>query len=326
MRRFGRLIQAASRAGVLVATLSLVWPSCWVDGKPSILLNADRRSQLARRAEVEKPLEMTEEHQQFFDPPTHKWREIPKTRTRLNRRDKFSAKSGYRDTSGRGRQNHFHLLDRYIRRIDSLVPEDMEDLVRPLRWRPDLASTTRSINLNFPFAKGELENLTEDKIRAFCAPVEPAWIIWEKNNTWKERGEWTGTQVYLRFHSNEEAQEVWNNTAGHELCGQQAMVKYLWDDKFRFIAEIAGLWEEGFEPRRGPGGQILPPWSQSRDNPKNRPTHWARTGQQAEIAELINGDFFFTKPVEQDATGSDSDSAVSETAPLDVQSEDGINS
>ena len=39
---------------------------------------------------------------------------------------------------------HFHLLDRYIRRIDALLPEDMEDLVRPMSYKPNQEQTTRS--------------------------------------------------------------------------------------------------------------------------------------------------------------------------------------
>mmetsp|Transcript_69298 Transcript_69298/g.122664 ORF Transcript_69298/g.122664 Transcript_69298/m.122664 type:complete len:350 (-) Transcript_69298:40-1089(-) len=304
MRRFARLIQVASRAGVLIGFVGLLLPSssyvsskeAWVHSKPTSLLT-NRRLQLAQRAELyeenqqQPKLQIAEEHGKFVDPPTRPWKNRirPKTRpqSRFNQKDPFTRKSPRKGTSGRGAKQHFHLLDRYIRRIDSLVPEDMEDLVRPLNWAPNL-NTTSTIKLNFPLAEGDLVNLTEDKVRAFCAPVEPAWICWEQNLTWIR--EKVGTQVYLRFNSPEEAKEVWEGTAGKELCGERAMVKLFLDDKFREIAEKQGLWEEGFEPRRGTAGQILPPWSQSRNNPKNWPANWPISKGMVALLQRDNQD------------------------------------
>ena len=93
------------------------------------------------------------------------------------------------------RRGHFHLLDRYIRRIDALLPEDMEDLVRPLSYKPNQEQTTRrwrehhaekhglatpnpcrTLKITFPDEFVKPEGLTEEEVRDFLYPLAAQYI------------------------------------------------------------------------------------------------------------------------------------------------------
>lgn len=153
----------------------------------------------------------------------------------------FEAPSTPRGTTGRGKQGHFHLLDRYIRRIDALLPEDMEDLVRPLSYKPNMESTTRTIKITFPEELVLPGAITEDQVRAFL-PVEPEFIALGWNGT---NGD---AEVYARFPSNEQCKLARKTTT--ELLGpHRAQVRYSEDKKFRRVMETLGLWEPGQEAR-----------------------------------------------------------------------------
>lgn len=151
----------------------------------------------------------------------------------------FEAPSKHRGTTGRGKQGHFHLLDRYIRRIDALLPEDMEDLVRPLSYKPNLEQTSRTIKITFPDELVLPGAITEDQVRAFL-PVEPEFVALGWNGTAGD------AEVYVRFPSNEECQIARKTTT--ELLGPHvAQVRYGEDKKFRWVMEHLGLWEPGLE-------------------------------------------------------------------------------
>lgn len=146
----------------------------------------------------------------------------------------FAMPSGPRGTTGGGKKNHFHLLDRYIRRIDSLVPEDMEDLVRPLSYKPNQEKTSRTLKITLDVEVDMAVNVTEDDVRAFLSPLVPTGIALC----------WTGSdgesEVYAQFATNEDCQ------AGRQLDGKvlgsgPAQVRYSVDNKFRRVCEDLGL-------------------------------------------------------------------------------------
>uniref|UniRef100_A0A7S1PV99 Uncharacterized protein n=1 Tax=Alexandrium catenella TaxID=2925 RepID=A0A7S1PV99_ALECA len=146
----------------------------------------------------------------------------------------FAMPSEPRGTTQRGKKNHFHLLDRYIRRIDSLVPEDMEDLVRPLSYKPNQEKTSHTLKITLDVGVDMAVNVTEDDVRIFLSPLVPTGIALG----------WTGSdgesEVYVQFDTNEDCQ------AGRQLDGKllgsgPAKVRYSVDNKFRRVCEDLGL-------------------------------------------------------------------------------------
>jgi len=139
----------------------------------------------------------------------------------------FWAPSAPRGTTKRGKKDHFHLLDRYIRRIDALVPEDMEDLVRPLSYKPNQERTTRTLKISLD---PEAANVTEDDVRAFLEPLVPSGLALG----------WVGLdgepEVYVQFETNEECQ-LGRKHDGEPLGGSPARVRYSVDNKFRRVCE-----------------------------------------------------------------------------------------
>jgi len=155
----------------------------------------------------------------------------------------FTEPSVARGRSGRGKRNHFNLLDRYIRRIDALVPEAMEDLVRPLSYKPNQEQTTRTLKITFggddededgvPMNVGPVvapASITEEDLKAFLQPLEPHGMIlgWESVD-----GE---PEVYVKFMTNEECR-LGRERDGRELAGVPARVRFSVDDKYEKIAQ-----------------------------------------------------------------------------------------
>lgn len=160
----------------------------------------------------------------------------------------FVEPSQPRGTTKRGKKNHFHLLDRYIRRIDSLVPEDMEDLVRPLSYKPNQEKTSRTLKITLDDEAEGTANVTKSDVREFLEPLVPASVVlgWVGPEGEKE--------VYVQFETNEECQSGRQRDGGL-LGGAPAKVRYSVDNKFRRVCEdlgIAARAQDGaMEPVRG---------------------------------------------------------------------------
>jgi len=89
----------------------------------------------------------------------------------------FMEPSTPRGTNKVGKRDHFILMDRYVQRIDALVPEDMEHLVKPLSWRPPQQYTSRTLKLTLSNeVEGGAEKVTEADVREFMVPLEPAAV------------------------------------------------------------------------------------------------------------------------------------------------------
>ncbi|CAK0879079.1 unnamed protein product, partial [Prorocentrum cordatum] len=120
--------------------------------------------------------------------PIERYRELRKKSGRLRYLSRWTDPSPPRGESGRGKQNHFHLLDRYIRRIDSVVPEDMEGLVKPIGWEANMENTTKTIKfLLGAGAKLVNDSVIEQDIRDAVAPYVPLQVVtW---TGWRDRPE-----------------------------------------------------------------------------------------------------------------------------------------
>eukprot|EP00435_Cladocopium_sp_Y103_P055276 s895_g18.t1 len=144
----------------------------------------------------------------------------------------------WRGQTGRGKKGHFHLLDRYIRRIDALLPEDMEDLVRPMSYKPNQEQTTRSIKITFPDAMVAPADISEEEVRSFLAPTMPRSIAlgWTS-----EEG---NAEVFVLFEDNEDCRTA-RQLDGQRLGSFYAQVRFTVDNKFRRVMEDLGYWEKG---------------------------------------------------------------------------------
>lgn len=142
----------------------------------------------------------------------------------------FENESPPRGTTKRGKKSHFHLLDRYIRRIDSVLPEEMEDLVRPLGHRPNQEKTSRTIKITLNEEATGTLNVTEGDVYAFLEPLRPTGVVVG----------WTGargeSEVYAQFETNAECQEA-RRKDGDSLGGAPAQVRYSVDNKYRRVTE-----------------------------------------------------------------------------------------
>lgn len=140
---------------------------------------------------------------------------------------KFGQLSGSRGTTGRGKKNHFHLLDRYIRRIDAAVPEDMEHLVRPLSYKPNMELSTHTLKITFDELGTITEDLfTEDDVLTFFEPDAPLQVA-----IFCPNGTGTQAEVYAHFAHNDLAQSA-RRHSGELLAGLNATVRYTVDDKW----------------------------------------------------------------------------------------------
>ncbi|CAE7565113.1 unnamed protein product [Symbiodinium natans] len=142
--------------------------------------------------------------------------------------------SKWRGQTGRGKKGHFHLLDRYIRRIDALLPEDMEDLVRPLSYKPNQEQTTRTLKITFPDETVKPDGVKAEEVRDFLFPLAPQDVALG----WHGEG---GAEVYVMFETNEECQNG-RKLDGQRLGGRHAQVRYSVDNKFRRVMEDLGHW------------------------------------------------------------------------------------
>ncbi|CAE7447810.1 unnamed protein product [Symbiodinium sp. CCMP2592] len=142
--------------------------------------------------------------------------------------------SKWRGQTGRGKKGHFHLLDRYIRRIDALLPEDMEDLVRPLSYKPNMEQTTRTLKITFPDEAVKPDDITEQDVRDFLYPLVPAHLALG----WYGDG---GAEVYAMFETNEECRNA-RRLDGQRLGGRYAQARFTVDNKFRRVMEDLGNW------------------------------------------------------------------------------------
>lgn len=173
-------------------------------------------------------------------------------------KSKFTAGSKSRGTTGRGKKNHFELLDRYIRRIDALLPEDMEDLVRPLSYNPNLEQTTNTLKITLDL---NAANVTEQDVRAFFAPeavsgvalgyAGPRWQLPDPEAGIDAAWGNEGPEVYVRFASNENCREA-RRKDGEILGGAPCKVRFTVDDKYRHVCETLGV-PEVQEVEVGPG-------------------------------------------------------------------------
>jgi len=142
----------------------------------------------------------------------------------------FENPSPPRGTTKRGKKSHFHLLDRYIRRIDSLLPEEMEDLVRPLGYKPNQEKTSRTLKITLNEEATGTLNVTEGDVYAFLEPLRPTGVVVG----------WTGargeSEVYAQFETNADCQAA-RQKDGESLGGAPAQVRYSVDNKFRRVTE-----------------------------------------------------------------------------------------
>mmetsp|Transcript_41931 Transcript_41931/g.115643 ORF Transcript_41931/g.115643 Transcript_41931/m.115643 type:complete len:472 (-) Transcript_41931:169-1584(-) len=149
----------------------------------------------------------------------------------------YEQPSTHRGTTKRGKKGHFHLLDRYIRRIDALVPEDMEDLVRPLSYNPNLEQTTKSLKVTFDDAVSS-EEFSEDDIYDFFAPDVPVSVaIFLPNTNGTVRQD--QAEAYAHFADNEACRSARRHD-GERLAGFVATVRYTVDAKWDRVLEKLG--------------------------------------------------------------------------------------
>lgn len=170
----------------------------------------------------------------------------------------FMRNSTHRGTTKNGKKRHFTLLDRYIRRIDALLPEEMEDLVRPLGYSPDPEYSSKTIRIAFPELTN-WPNVTEGDVRAFTAPLEPAAVAlgWFS---------WAGyPEVYVHFETNEDCRAA-RQLDGQDLNGLRASVTYSVDRKWKRVVENLRLVDvpeekemEAFEQRFKPPRRLAEP-------------------------------------------------------------------
>lgn len=163
---------------------------------------------------------------------------IRKPDTNPGTKSVFEEPSTYRGTTGRGKKSHFHLLDRYIRRIDALVPEDMEHLVTPLKphGTDSLQATTRSLKITLDPYVDPL-NITEGDVKALFAPIpiDACVLGWQDYRSHNQ-------EVYVHFESNADCVEA-RKKDGENLGGMPAQIRYTHDFKFTRVAELKGVWE-----------------------------------------------------------------------------------
>mmetsp|Transcript_16790 Transcript_16790/g.43395 ORF Transcript_16790/g.43395 Transcript_16790/m.43395 type:complete len:348 (-) Transcript_16790:96-1139(-) len=114
----------------------------------------------------------------------------------------FSRPSGTRSTSGRGKKGHFQLLDRYIRRIDALVPQDMENLVKPLSETAVPSAESNTLVFKFMKSNDIARAITEEELIAFIAPVVPEGVL-VGHCTLVDR-----IEAYAQFKSSDDAKAV----------------------------------------------------------------------------------------------------------------------
>eukprot|EP00933_Yihiella_yeosuensis_P045850 TRINITY_DN4127_c0_g2_i1.p1 TRINITY_DN4127_c0_g2~~TRINITY_DN4127_c0_g2_i1.p1 ORF type:complete len:379 (-),score=54.22 TRINITY_DN4127_c0_g2_i1:399-1496(-) len=135
---------------------------------------------------------------------------------------------------GAGKRSHFHLLDRYIRRIDSLVPEEMEHLVKWIGHKPNLETTTRSLKIQF-VEDVKPGTIREDAVRALFAPLVPESVA----TGWKGPG--GSEEVYVQFASNAECREARKAADNKEIQNFLAQPRYIHDDKMRKVLDNLGI-------------------------------------------------------------------------------------
>mmetsp|Transcript_11776 Transcript_11776/g.26274 ORF Transcript_11776/g.26274 Transcript_11776/m.26274 type:complete len:234 (+) Transcript_11776:114-815(+) len=152
--------------------------------------------------------------------------EEPSPRTLLNARGKspFLEGSTPRGTiSGRGKRNHFQLLDRYIRRVDALVPEEMEHLVQPLTVEMDKAAETQVLKITFKrvtTTKPVPLDVSEEDVMEFFGAEQPVGISISRN------------AIYVRFDSKEACRtaRVKGSQTGKRLADSRIRMQYFRDD------------------------------------------------------------------------------------------------
>jgi len=160
----------------------------------------------------------------------------------------FIQPSGHRGTSRRGKKGHFALLDKYIRRVDALVPEEMEHLIKPLAWKPpgELSETTLKLTFEEDVDGKLLEEVTEQDVRRYFAPLEPQGVVMNFPNV--ETG---APQIFVNFETNEECREARSRDA--EPLGSKGILRpqvrisraHWWKKAQKWKAENAEALEGG---------------------------------------------------------------------------------
>eukprot|EP00929_Paragymnodinium_shiwhaense_P014481 TRINITY_DN122394_c0_g1_i1.p1 TRINITY_DN122394_c0_g1~~TRINITY_DN122394_c0_g1_i1.p1 ORF type:complete len:371 (-),score=44.02 TRINITY_DN122394_c0_g1_i1:192-1304(-) len=145
----------------------------------------------------------------------------------------FLENSTSRGTVRRGKKDHFNLLDRYIRRIDAVVPEDMEHLVRPLYWQPNQESTTQTLKLTFE-DRVEAGNITEEDVFTFLEPHVPVGVaLFQPDPTDPQ------LEAYAHFENNELCQQARRHDGeGFGPNGLHVIVRYSVDQKWERVLLI----------------------------------------------------------------------------------------
>lgn len=149
----------------------------------------------------------------------------------------FTMPTTHRGTTGRGKKTHFHLLDRYIRRIDAVMPENMEHLVRSLKYRPNQEQTTRTLKLSLIDEDADDSNLTVDDVEEFLSPIQPEGVVlgW--------RGPEGFPEIYAYFGTNEECREA-RQLDGQRLGNWEVKVRFSDDQKWERVLRRQA---EGFD-------------------------------------------------------------------------------
>lgn len=114
----------------------------------------------------------------------------------------------------------------------------MEDLVRPMSYKPNQEQTTRSIKITFPDAMVAPADISEEEVRNFLAPTVPRSIAlgWTS-----EEG---NAEVFVLFEDNEDCRSA-RQLDGQRLASFYAQVRFTVDNKFRRVMEDLGFWEKG---------------------------------------------------------------------------------
>jgi len=136
----------------------------------------------------------------------------------------------------KGKKAHFHLLDRFIRRVDDLMPEEMEHLVTPLKSHMNLETTSRTLKLTFPL-DAPAPDVTEEDVYEFFHPIEPVGIL---IGLVTMNGE---TQVLAHFATNE-ACRAGRKFDGKSLGSTPVDVRYSDDRKWEKLQQ-RGLLDKG---------------------------------------------------------------------------------